>query len=73
MKILWRRHLTLFLGNRLTGGKELIFQGDLIEFRRKRPTKLCSLDPIKVISDVLRPISRLLAICPKRNGSDPAY
>jgi hypothetical protein len=51
MKILRGRHLPLFLRNSVEGREEPMFQGSFIQFRRKRPTESCPLDPVKVLSN----------------------
>jgi hypothetical protein len=51
VKILRGRQLTYFLRNKMIRWKEPMLQRDLVEFRRERPTKPCSLESVKVISD----------------------
>jgi hypothetical protein len=51
MKILWGRHLPLFLRNRMERREEPMLQGGFVQFRRKGPTESCLLGPIKVFSN----------------------
>jgi hypothetical protein len=51
MEILHRRHLALFLGNGVDGGKKPMLQRSLIDFGSERPSQPNLLNTIKVVLD----------------------